>query len=68
MLQARPSVEESVLIVKEQLDNHQRQGAELQASVEETEKVLRLADEQLQVCISVLITHNATHLSYDPFH
>ncbi|XDV17908.1 hypothetical protein PO909_023701 [Leuciscus waleckii] len=48
MLQARPSVEESVLIVKEQLDNHQRQGAELQASVEETEKVLRLTDEQLQ--------------------
>lgn len=47
MLQVRPSVEESVLIAKE-LDNHQRQGAELQASVEETEKVLRLADEQLQ--------------------
>ncbi|KAG1935082.1 ras association domain-containing protein [Pimephales promelas] len=48
MRQARPSVEESVLIAKEQLDNHQRQGAELQASVEETEKSLRLADEQLQ--------------------
>ncbi|XP_051982622.1 ras association domain-containing protein 7-like [Xyrauchen texanus] len=46
--QAMPSVEESVLIVKGQLDNQQLQGADLHASVEETEKVLRLADEQLQ--------------------
>ncbi|XP_016350737.1 ras association domain-containing protein 7-like [Sinocyclocheilus anshuiensis] len=48
VLQARPSVEESVVIAKEQLDNHQRQGAELQASNEEIEKELRLAEEQLQ--------------------
>ncbi|XP_052007143.1 ras association domain-containing protein 7-like [Xyrauchen texanus] len=48
MHQARPSVEESVLIAKGKLDNEQHQGAELQALIEETEKVLRLADEQLQ--------------------
>ncbi|KAK2914086.1 hypothetical protein QQF64_030057 [Cirrhinus molitorella] len=48
VLQARPSVEESVVMAKEQLNNHQRHGAELQASVEEIEKELRLAEEQLQ--------------------
>ncbi|XP_051573514.1 ras association domain-containing protein 7-like [Myxocyprinus asiaticus] len=48
MHQARPSVEESVLIAKGKLDNQQHQGAELQASIEVTEKVLKLADEQLQ--------------------
>lgn len=64
VLQARPSVEESVVIAKEQLGNHQRQGAELQASTEEIEKELRLAEEQLQVCISVFITHNVVYLSY----
>ncbi|XP_067293554.1 ras association domain-containing protein 7b isoform X2 [Pseudorasbora parva] len=65
MLQARPSVEESVLIAKEQLDSHQRQGAELQASIEETEKVLMLVDEQLQRFWSMystdtLLSHEAT--------
>ncbi|KAL0188649.1 hypothetical protein M9458_015748, partial [Cirrhinus mrigala] len=48
VLQARPSVEESVVKAKEQLDNHQRHGADLQASIEELEKELRLAEEQLQ--------------------
>lgn len=64
LLQARPSVEESVVIAKEQLDNHQHHGAELQASIEEIEKELRLAEEQLQVCISVFITHSVMYLSY----
>ncbi|XP_052415906.1 ras association domain-containing protein 7 [Carassius gibelio] len=48
VLQARPSVEESVVIAKEQLDNHQHHRDELQASIEEIEKELRLAEEQLQ--------------------
>uniref|UniRef100_A0A673JWX8 Ras association domain-containing protein 7-like n=1 Tax=Sinocyclocheilus rhinocerous TaxID=307959 RepID=A0A673JWX8_9TELE len=48
VLHARPSFEESAVIAKEQLDNHQRQGAELQASNEEIEKEIRLAEEQLQ--------------------
>ncbi|XP_059390582.1 ras association domain-containing protein 7-like [Carassius carassius] len=48
VLQARPSVKESVVIAKEQLDNHQHHRAELQVSIEEIEKELRMAEEQLQ--------------------
>ncbi len=64
VLQARPSVEESVVVAKEQLDNHQHHEAELQASIEEIEKELRLAEEQLQVCISVFINYNVMYLSF----
>ncbi len=64
VLQTRPSVEESVVVAKEQLDNHQHHEAELQASIEEIEKELRLAEEQLQVCISVFINYNVMYLSF----
>ncbi|XP_055065165.2 ras association domain-containing protein 7b [Misgurnus anguillicaudatus] len=45
--EASHSVEESVTIARRKLENHQRQGTELQASIEETEKELMLADEEL---------------------
>lgn len=49
MHDARPSIEDSVIIAKRQLDNLQHQTVELQTSNEQTDIFLRQADEELLV-------------------
>lgn len=49
MRHTQPNVEKSLGQVKEQLDTVHHQGYELNSSIEETEKALRVAEELLQV-------------------